>query len=278
MAESPDYEPTGASVRRRMAEEIIEILRREILTGKVAGGSRLPSEREIAVRFGVSQPTVREALRALDSMGLIEVRHGSGTFVRSDAEYSTAVALQNLLQLRDIGILDVLDVRQVLGLESARRAAMHADEADIETLRDRLAAFLERRDTADLTRVLRLISEFQEALSRAAKNPLLFAIESFLIKLVLQLQISPVGSRGAANWQRRSMAFQEDREAIVKAVADHDPRAAEYAMANYLAHQRKVFLQDPELGLMRMNDPKALSSVAEVVDGFRGRRGTRQTA
>ena len=77
--------------------------------------SGFPSEKDLSERFGVSQPTVREAIRALETIGLVEVLHGNGSFVRGQGDYALASALQTLLQLESVGIMDVLDVRQVTG-------------------------------------------------------------------------------------------------------------------------------------------------------------------
>lgn len=255
--------------RPKLAEEIIEALRQDILSGLLPAGGRLPSEREIALRFGASQPTVREALRALDSAGMLEVKHGSGTYVRPDASYSSALALQNLVQLTRIGILEVLDVREALGLESARRAARVADAADHARLRERLLSLEKIGESKAVDDILDRIIGFQEAISLAAKNPLLQAIESFFIRLLLQLQLGPVGARGVANWQARSLGFQEDRARIVRAIVAGDPTAAGTAMENYLAHQRKTFRDDAELGRMRVTDPQALSTLANIVGDMR---------
>ncbi len=276
MEDGPDFLVGNGQRRRKFAEEIIDTLRQDILTGRLPSGSRLPSEREIAVRFGASQPTVREALRALDSMGIIEVRHGSGSFVRIDPSYSAALALQNLLQLSRIGILEVLDVREVLGLESARRAARLAQEADWRQLQERLAAFEELVNATSVSQIMHCIIHFQEAISEAARNPLLSAIESFLIRMLLQLQLGPIGARGVEHWQARSLGFQEDRRRIITAILERDVQAAEYAMANYLSHQRKTFQNDIDLGTMKITDPQALTTLSNIVGYFRNGQGGEQ--
>src|ERR1700733_15593197 len=74
--------PSNREVTRATAaDQIIEQLRTQILTGARPIGAKLPPERELSVEFGVSSPTIREALRALSSMGLVEARRGSGAYV-----------------------------------------------------------------------------------------------------------------------------------------------------------------------------------------------------
>ena len=132
-----------------MTDEIIECLRQDIVTDRLKSGERLPNERELAEYFGVSQPTVREALRALDVMGLIQVRHGSGVYVRGDSAYVAARALQTLVQLEQVSIIEALDVRELLGRETARIAAGAANDADVEVIEQRLSALSELDARAD---------------------------------------------------------------------------------------------------------------------------------
>jgi DNA-binding FadR family transcriptional regulator len=117
---------SNGSVRRqrpKVTDEIIEALRSEIVTGKLKVGDRLPTEKELAHNFGVSQPSVREAIRALEVMGLVEVRHGAGVFVTNDGIFGLTSAFLNLLQLENVGILEVQQLRRLFGIESAQLAA-----------------------------------------------------------------------------------------------------------------------------------------------------------
>lgn len=267
-----DAEASGGNGRRRrpnLAQEISQELRQDILVGKLPVGARLPSEREIANRFGASQPTVREAIRVLDASGLLEVRQGSGTYVSDNEGYSTALALQNLLQFSRIGILEVLDAREVLGLESAKRAATRATPADLAAMEQSLDRLGQIHDAGSVNDVLDRIIAFQEAISVAAHTPLLSGLESILIKLLLLLQLGPIGSRGLSNWQARSLGFQDDRKAILEAIANKEPDAAFAAMAHYLSHQRQTFQDDPDLRKMSITDPQATKTLSDIVLGMR---------
>src|SRR5277367_5974616 len=79
--------------RRRIADAIAEDLRGQIASGALPNGARLPAERDLAERYQVSGPTVREALQGLSTMGLLDVRHGSGTYVTALADSLVAKAL-----------------------------------------------------------------------------------------------------------------------------------------------------------------------------------------
>src|SRR5438128_1462452 len=113
-------------VRSRVADQIIGELRAQIASGALPRGARLPTERELARRFAVSAPTVREAIRALDAMGLVEVRHGSGAYVTAAAHSLLASSLGTVLQLESVGVQDVLRLMEHLSVYTAQLAAERA--------------------------------------------------------------------------------------------------------------------------------------------------------
>jgi GntR family transcriptional regulator, transcriptional repressor for pyruvate dehydrogenase complex len=254
--------------RAKVTDEIVESLRLEIVTRRLKSGDRLPNERQLAEHFGVSQPTIREAIRALDVMGLVDVRHGSGAYVRGDSAYVVATALQTLLQIERVSIIDALDVREVLGRETARVAAINATEADLELIEERLAA-LDQLQDGTMTELLDALAAFQDAIAIATHNPLQYALEAFLVNLLLQLQLKALRQRGLQYWLDRSARFQADRIAIVNALRRRDERKAFKAMESYLEHQREVFLADPELSAMRLSDPNAVRAVSDIVSAVR---------
>ena len=255
--------------RPKRTDVIIEVLREEIVSGRLPRGARLPTERELANHYGVSQPTVREVIRALDVMGLVDVRHGSGAYVRGDSAYLMATALQTMLQIESVGIVDVLDVREMLGRESVRRAAMNATVGDVAACREALGRLDRVTDLPDVDSIIDAISQFQRLLAAAAHNPLLLALETVLINLLLQIQVKVLARRGVKFWRERSSGFQTDRVSIVDAVADKDANRAAAAIETYLERQREAFLADPDLSLMRFSDAKAIRAAADAVSSVR---------
>jgi GntR family transcriptional regulator, transcriptional repressor for pyruvate dehydrogenase complex len=255
--------------RPKRTDVIIEVLREEIVSGRLPRGARLPTERELANHYGVSQPTVREVIRALDVMGLVDVRHGSGAYVRGDSAYLMATALQTMLQIESVGIVDVLDVREMLGRESVRRAAMNATVGDVAACREALGRLDRVTDLPDVDSIIDAISQFQRLLAAAAHNPFLLALETVLINLLLQIQVKVLARRGVKFWRERSSGFQTDRVSIVDAVADKDANRAAAAIETYLERQREAFLADPDLSLMRFSDAKAIRAAADAVSSVR---------
>src|SRR5882724_2493556 len=117
--------------RTTAADQIIEQLRTQILTGALTLGSKLPTERELGLEFGVSSPTVREALRALNSMGLIEARQGSGAYVAPNLSRIVSSAMGMLMQLENVGLDDLLGLQSVLNYYAAELAVSRATDEDI---------------------------------------------------------------------------------------------------------------------------------------------------
>lgn len=260
----PPVAPLAGMRAAKAGDSVIESLRRDITSARLPLGSRLPNERELAAHYGVSQPTVREAVRALDAMGLVQVRHGSGVFVRGDSDYLVATALQILMQMKDVGLLDALDVRGALGLQSARAAAAAATEADIDALEDAFAVLDAASKLRDFDSLIGAVTDFQVALSRAGHNHLTTTIENVLVSLIMHMQFKVLQRRGIRFWQQRTSEFQPDRRRILDAVRRHDAEAAVAAMSAYLDHQRRYFTDDPELATLRLSDPEAVRIAADL--------------
>jgi GntR family transcriptional regulator, transcriptional repressor for pyruvate dehydrogenase complex len=155
--------------RSPLVEQAIERLREQITSGVWPVGSRLPSEATLAAELGVGRSTIREAIRALASTGMVESRQGAGTFVRA----ATAADAGLRTRLRRAALLDVYEVRHALELQAARLAATRRDADDLANLQRALdrrqAALAVARDAtfveADLA--------FHHAVVDAAHNPIL---------------------------------------------------------------------------------------------------------
>jgi GntR family transcriptional repressor for pyruvate dehydrogenase complex len=251
--------PSG---RPKVAEAIIADIRSRIATGQLALGSRLPNERDLARHFAVSQPTVREAIRALDAMGLIEVRHGSGAFVADNVHGYVYSTLNTLMQMRQVGINEVLDIRQLLAVWSVSRAASEATDEDlheIETTEQRC------READTVLGMAETVIAFQAACSAAAHNPLLFALETFLIRLLMQLELTAEGHRGADFWRDQTARFTEHRQKVSRSLASRDPEGAAAAMQAYCEEQRAWFAADPMLSTVRLSDPRLVGAINDVL-------------
>jgi len=263
---SPPTKATKPHRRKvKVVDEIIETLRQDIVTRRLADGERLPSEKELSDRFGVSQPTAREAIRALETLGLVEVFHGSGSFVRSQGDYALASALQTLLQLERVGIMDVLNVRQVLGRHSIEEAASSATDEDIAAITLACTRFEALSDVKEVEDVIAVIIGFQRAVSAASHNPLLYSLEMFLLALLNEVQVDSLPARGARFWRARALSFQSHRVAILEGLKSGDPLKARQAMDRYFEAQHARFDQDDNLRALNLSSPSMINVVANMV-------------
>ena len=262
------------AVRTKVTDEIIATLLHDIASGVLKPGDRMDNERDLAAQFGVSQPTIREAIRVLDTLGLIDVRHGSGAYATGDASQLVELALRTLLQIERVGILDVLEIHVILGEYSARCAVHQARESDIAHMNALAAALADSEGLHSVQEIAEMVVDFQATFAASTRNPLLFALEAFMIKLLMQFQLTATADRGLEFWRERSAELAADRRAIVAALRERDEDAMVAAISGYLASQGEIFASDPELANLRLSDAKSLHTVKTVPLQMRAYRNT----
>ncbi len=163
------FRPVG---KPRVAEEIVQQLRTLILRGDYAVGDKLPPERRLAEELGVNRASLREAIKALEHMGLVKTRQGDGTRVLDFMQTAGVELVSHLIPKDgspDISVLtDVLDFRRWFGREVARMAAERATPEDMKSL-DEIAD--KASDPGiDVGELLKLDFEFYVRLTDASKN------------------------------------------------------------------------------------------------------------
>jgi DNA-binding FadR family transcriptional regulator len=160
--------------RPRSSDDIVSQVQEAIISRRLKSGDRLPSERDLCGVFGVSRPTLREGLRTLEVLGVIEIRPGAsgGIFVSEPQGDHLGAALGALLRFRHATVGDLAEFRVSFESETARWAARRADHEDVSRLTELAARFTELAKEEDLPwRVLVEIDlAFHEALAEASKN------------------------------------------------------------------------------------------------------------
>jgi GntR family transcriptional repressor for pyruvate dehydrogenase complex len=137
--------------RSRLSHQIVLQLCEVIRQGRFRAGGRLPPERELADQLRVSRSSLREALRTMESAGLVESHHGGGTFVRDAVSCDAVSPLARVLQAPGDTVGDLWEIRLIVEPEIAARAALRAtgeDLAAIDGLVDRQEAALDREDVS----------------------------------------------------------------------------------------------------------------------------------
>src|SRR5207245_5469222 len=122
--------------RMRMLDDVSAQIREAILAGEVAEGERLPNERDLAERFEVGRPTVREALRSLEALGIVDIRPGrsGGTYAARPSEATLASALSTLVSLQGATAQELAEFRLSFEADTAWWAARRADADGVSTL------------------------------------------------------------------------------------------------------------------------------------------------
>ena len=139
----PDKENSGPlpvkPVRRTsLAEEIITQIKGLIDSGHLIHGTKLPGERELAQMFGVSRPSVREALRALSLLGIVENRPGSGTYLSDSADRWPSEPFSILFSIKKSVLFDIFEARMSLDGTAARLAARRRNQEDLTVMKEAL--------------------------------------------------------------------------------------------------------------------------------------------
>jgi len=232
--------PIATVETRRLYQQIAAQLSALIASGEFAVGQRLPSERELAAQLGVSRPSLREALIALELEGLVEVRVGAGIWVTAASGRSSAVPSG---QQEGEGPFELLRARWLIEGEIAAAAAREATVADLASIRAALAEMerLEKKHE-DFSAFDR---EFHLRIAASTHNG------------VLQTVVEDLWDRGrGAVWRLMEQHFRTpelqaatvaDHRAIHQALAAHDPREARNAMRAHLKRVDSEFARGWEL-------------------------------
>ncbi len=220
--------------RTSASQQVMQQIQSLIFSGAYRPGDRLPPERELAAELGVNRTTLREALKRLEQLGLLSIRHGDGTRVLDIYSNARIELLGGLLLSQAAAnprlIVDLFEAREVVGLELARRAALRRSNEDLEKLRLLLAQLNEAREVPE---VQMLELEFFYALAQASSN--IFYL--FLINSIRPVYVEFRDLYAAtAQDSRKVRRLQEE---VVDAVERGDEGAAARKMKRYLEYGKK---------------------------------------
>lgn len=246
--------------RVKASEHVIAKLRSSIASETLTPGTKLPSERELAAHYGVSQPTIREAVRALETLGLVEIRHGSGTYVSGNRQQFITNAIETLLQMQRAPIVEVFGVRRALGVCTAETASAAIPPETVEAMADAR----ERIRTADTVPALcEAIIDFQILFSSAGGNALLTALESVLIRILIQIQAAAHAGNTLDSWRVDAMELDDHRGRVVELLRGNDADGARRAWIDYLDAQAERFEKDPDLASVTLDQQAAIDALRD---------------
>jgi DNA-binding FadR family transcriptional regulator len=169
---SDDMMSNQRIIRISLADEVAGKIRQEIVSGKLKPGEQLPTESELAQTFGIGRSTVREAVKMLAHAGFIRVQQGVGMFVAT--EQSICEPFSQRLQRADNDDLD--EVRKILEVKIAEKAALLRTKSDLKVMKDCLQKRRAAADQNDLPGCVDADIAFHTAIAVAAKNEILFEL------------------------------------------------------------------------------------------------------
>ena len=220
---------------QRLYRRIAERIRGGVLRGEWPVGTRLPPERDLSLALGVSRPSLREALIALEVEGIVEVRTGSGVYVRAAQPAGNLSASAN--SDVDWGPLEVMRARQVIEVEVAAMAAANARKSEIASMHESLQMMREEAANGEVPR--HGDEAFHLAVARACGNDVLF-------DMVQRTWMA----RDGALFERLGDYFEnppawkkaiDEHEVVLRAIEVHDVSGARRAMQTHLRNATKRY-------------------------------------
>ncbi len=221
---------------KKISSQIADQIRESILAGEYAPGERLPPERELISAFGVSRPSVREALNLLAAMGLVESNQGGGTVVRSLIDSQQGKALRDLIRTTLDRAIEVIEVRKGMESWAAYFAAQRALPQDIHRMEEILYRMEE--NLVDLQSSEDLDAGLHLCIARATHNVIWLHMIQSLFEAMKEFQGGVW--RVVYRTKRDYRLLYKHHAAIVAAICDRDADGARQAMLNHLifAEQR----------------------------------------
>lgn len=211
--------------KTRIYEDIVAQIKGLIADGRLKSGDQLPSERELSEMFQVSRASVREAIRTLESMGLVEIRSGEGTYVASSVETLLSPLASAILQQKDV-LLEVFEARKIVEPEIAALAAERADPEEIEQLEAILKE--QARQIGEGETGVEADTAFHSTIAQTAKNKILLRLNDAIMDSLRETRERSLQTDGRPT---RSMAGHRE---ILEAIRVKDPVKAREAMLAHL--------------------------------------------
>jgi GntR family transcriptional repressor for pyruvate dehydrogenase complex len=221
-------------------DQVVAFVRDLIDRGRLRPGDRLPAERELATRIGVSRPSVRAGLHALAAMGVVRSKHGSGTYIPDGPPSLGSEPLSFLAALHGFTRDEMYEARRILEVEAAGLAAERVTSDHLATLAEEVAGLFANRDNPHLFLVHDI--NFHRGVADAAGNPIVGALVGMVSALYYERRRAT--AERASDSDLRDAA--EAHRRIYQAIRNRDPERARRAMNDHLTQAARY--QAQELG------------------------------
>lgn len=218
-----------------IANNIVELIIKRIKDKEFLPGDKLPGERDLANELGVARSSLREALRILDHMNILEIKPAMGTFVTSLEIESLIEPIEFTFALDDNSILKVFETRKTLELKTVELAAEHITPEECTQLEDLFVRMTD--DTKPIAYREELDREFHMMIALCSRNPLLYRFVCVVLEAMVKKRQESYSLTNAVQ-----IANQE-HEHILKYLKEHDVEGARQEMLKHLNTTEQNLLQ-----------------------------------
>ena len=221
--------------RTTLSQALFEKLVGHVVNGDWKQGERIPSERELSEQLSIGRASLREALKALELLGMVESRVGDGTFVCPRSDFLSRPLLWAITGADRTELCDLMEARLVLEENIAAFAAERATAEEIQKIKATIEEM--RANVDDPSGSLEADMRFHVAIAEAAHNPILSNADQLVRNLVKQWILLKHKVPGEAAKSLR------DHECIHAALLHRDPAAARIAMRNHIATAGRIVIE-----------------------------------
>jgi len=213
-----------------VAEETVERIAEIIRTGEYSPGDCLPSERKLAEQLQVGRTSVREAIRRLETMGLLESRQGLGTFVQNPSSHVIQTTLVPHIITDQATLEKLFDLREIIEVEAAARAAQRATTDQIATMKNWMATVESHIARENLAGMIVADVEFHRQIIIATGNDILVTLMDSIVDLLRDMRSD------STNIPELLPEIVSGHRTITAAIEAGDSEAAKQAMKDHLAN------------------------------------------
>ena len=214
----------------RLADDVAQQVQLLVEERGIRAGERLPPERELAEQLGVARASIREALRTLELMGVIEIRPGRGSFVAGDVGSPLDSLISSWMSVHQGWLREVIELREAVETQAARLAAVRATGEDVATMERANASMRLATEAGDVERYIEADAAFHDAVACASGNRLLRRALNSIAREIYSYRVAVGRLLGRAALERSL----SDHEAIVRAIEVRDALAAWHAMQQHI--------------------------------------------
>lgn len=216
--------------KKRVYQDIVEQIKQSVEKGEVLPGEKMPSERTLATTLSVSRTSVKEAFSVLESAGVVEIKQGSGVFLRKNTTDDIIAKINTVVRGQSVDIVELMELRQAIEGDAAYYAAIRRNHEDVEKLNH---AFLQLEKSVSEDR---LAAEedlaFHMSIAEAARNSVIakvmYMVSDQLLDGLEQSRSNTLTIPG------KSETILDEHRKIYEAVRDSDPQKARQAMCHHL--------------------------------------------